>query len=102
MAKEVFNVLIVNRRFVLLLFFKVSVQAPFRHRYRFKSTSLAPVSEKNQMIPIPTNTRHSGHMMETVPSAEEDIVKGSRRHSCYLVLGTRQHLLTCNPMKNKH
>jgi len=33
---------------------KVSVQAPFRHRYRFKSTGLAPVSEKNQKIPIPS------------------------------------------------
>ena len=34
---------------------KVSVQAPFRHRYRFKSIGLAPVSEKTQTIPIPTN-----------------------------------------------
>jgi len=48
MAKEVFNVLIVRLKK------KVSVQAPFRHRYRFKSTGLAPVSEKNQTIPIPS------------------------------------------------
>jgi len=33
-------VVIVNRRFVLFLF-KVSVQTPFRTRYRFKSTGLA-------------------------------------------------------------
>ena len=33
---------------------KVAVQAPFRHRYRFKSIDLAPVSEKTQTIPIPT------------------------------------------------
>jgi len=53
MAKEVFNVIIVNRRFVLL-FLKVSVQAPFRHRYRLKSTVLAPVSEEEEKkIPIP-------------------------------------------------
>src|SRR4029434_2519803 len=32
---------------------KVAVQAPFRHRYRFKSIGLAPVSEKTQTIPIP-------------------------------------------------
>jgi len=50
MAEEVFNVVIVNRRFVLL-FFKLSVQAPFRQRYRFKSTCLTPVSEKNQTLP---------------------------------------------------
>jgi len=48
MAKEVFNVVIVNRRFGLLLFFKVSFQAPFRHRYRFKTTGLAPVSKKTK------------------------------------------------------
>jgi len=52
MAEEVFNVLIVSRRFVLLLLLKASVQAPFRHRYHFKSTALAPVSEKSQTIPI--------------------------------------------------
>ena len=33
---------------------KVAVQAPFRHRYRFKSIGLAPVSEKTQTIPIPS------------------------------------------------
>jgi len=54
MAEEVFNVVIVNRRFVIF-FFKVSVQAPFRQRYRFKSTGLPPVSEKTQTIPIPNS-----------------------------------------------
>jgi len=49
MAEDVFNVVIVNRRFVL--FKEVSFQAPFRQRYRFKSTSLAP--NKNKTIPIP-------------------------------------------------
>ena len=33
---------------------KVSVPAPFRHRYRFKSIGYVPVSDKNQTIPIPT------------------------------------------------
>jgi len=51
MAEEVFNVLIVRLKK------KVSVQAPFRHRYRFKSTGLAPVSEKTQTIPIPSPQR---------------------------------------------
>jgi len=45
MAEEVFNVVIVNRRFVLFKK-KVSVQAPFRHWYRFKSIGLAPASER--------------------------------------------------------
>jgi len=48
MAKEVFNVLNVRKKK------KLSVQAPFSHRYRFKSTGLAPVSEKTQTIPIPS------------------------------------------------
>jgi len=32
---------------------KVPVQAPFRHRHRFKSIDLAPVSDKTQTIPNP-------------------------------------------------
>ena len=32
---------------------KVSVPAPFRHLYRFKSIGYVPVSDKNQTIPIP-------------------------------------------------
>jgi len=52
MVEEVFNVVIVNRRFVFS-FFKVSVQAPFGHRYRLKSTGLAPVSKRRKTIPIP-------------------------------------------------
>ena len=36
-------------------FIKVSVPAPFRHRYRFKSIGYVPVSDKNQMIPIPNH-----------------------------------------------
>src|SRR4029434_456283 len=39
---------------IFLFFIKVSVPAPFRHRYRFKSIGYAPVSDKNQTIPIPT------------------------------------------------
>ena len=34
---------------------KVSVPAPFRHRYRFKSIGYVPVSDKNQTIPIPSD-----------------------------------------------
>jgi len=49
-AEEVFNVVIVNRRFVLFIYFKYR----FRLRYRFKSSGLAPVSKKNKTIPIPT------------------------------------------------
>ncbi len=30
--------------------YKVSVQAPFKHRYRFKSIDLAPVSKKKIYI----------------------------------------------------
>jgi len=44
MAEEVFNVLIVC----------LKKKYRFRHRYRFKTTGLAPVSEKTQTIPIPT------------------------------------------------
>jgi len=55
MDEEVFNVVIVNLRFVILLFFKYQ----FRHRYRFKSIGLAPVSERNQTIPIPSHTTQS-------------------------------------------
>ncbi len=36
---------------------QVSVQAPFRHRHRFKSIDLAPVSKKNQTIPNPNYIR---------------------------------------------
>jgi len=50
MAEEVFNVVIVTRRFVLLF-----SKYRFRHRYRFKSTGSAPVSVKKQTIPIPTH-----------------------------------------------
>src|SRR4029434_2432253 len=39
---------------IFLFFIKVSVPAPFRHRYRFKSIGYVPVSDKNQTIPIPT------------------------------------------------
>jgi len=54
MTQEILNV-IVNRRYVLLFFkLKVSVQAPFRHRCRFKSTGLASVSENTQTMPIPS------------------------------------------------
>jgi len=52
LAEEVFNVLI-----VLLL----SVQAPFIHRYRFRSTGSAPLSEKTQTIPIPTRHYYQKH-----------------------------------------
>ena len=37
---------------IFLFFIKVSVPAPFRHRYRFKS--IGYVSDKNQTIPIPS------------------------------------------------
>jgi len=48
------------------LFVQVSVQAAFRHRYRLKSTSLAPVSKKNpkryhplpQRVDLVQNTRN--------------------------------------------
>jgi len=46
-AEEVFNVVFVNRRFVLLF-----LKYRFSYRYRFKSTGLALVSEKTQTIPI--------------------------------------------------
>ncbi len=36
-------------------FFKVSVQAPLRHWYCFKSIIIAPISERTQTIPNPTN-----------------------------------------------
>ena len=39
---------------IFLFFIKVSVPAPFRHRYRFKSIGYVPVSDKNQTIPIPS------------------------------------------------
>ena len=39
--------------YFLIFFIKVSVPAPFRHRYRFKSIGYVPVSDKNQTIPIP-------------------------------------------------
>src|SRR4029434_7014302 len=39
---------------VIFFFIKVSVPAPFRHRYRFKSIGYVPVAEKTQTIPIPT------------------------------------------------
>jgi len=48
MAKEVFNVVIVNRRFGVFWEKKVSVQAPFKCRYRFKSIVLAPVLEEKK------------------------------------------------------
>src|SRR4029434_2773342 len=41
---------VVNRKH---FFIKVSVPAPFRHGYCFKSTGYVPVSDKNQTIPIP-------------------------------------------------
>ena len=41
--------------FYFLFFIKVSVPAPFRHRYRFKSIGYVPVSDKNQTIPIPSH-----------------------------------------------
>jgi len=51
MAEELFIVVIVNRLFVLLF-----LKYRFRHRYRFKSSGLAPVSKKEgkKTIPIPS------------------------------------------------
>src|SRR4029434_2025366 len=54
---------------------KVSVLAPFRHRYRFKSIGYVPVSDKNQTIPIPT--QHSS----TVTSTAEERVFSCAGHA---------------------
>src|SRR4029434_5643889 len=53
-------------------FIKVSVPAPFRHRYRFKSIGYVPVSDKKQTIPIPTpETSELQPDEDTSPPAEQ-------------------------------
>jgi len=60
MAEEVFNVLIVRLKK------KVSVQAPFRHRYRFKSTGIG----KN---PNDTHPYSWQRLPYKVPPAHQDL-----------------------------
>ena len=53
---------------------KVSVPAPFRHRYRFKSIDYVPVSDKNQTIPIPRYEAISVLIISPLRSYQSGIV----------------------------